>query len=854
MASSLMSDEINRELFQQFKVFCVPLLEHSLITPSSIPRVLSLLADVQNLLQRVNDAQQTLPPQLISYIVFPLTSILRRNASSSIPDRILEQVLLTISTLCEIWWWDCDQKSWEQLFMFCGAVVSGLEGKDAGRTRDDETKEAAVRCIVSLTRERSLEEDPSGAAADSGRARAVLSQFQAHAQSLKFIPVLGQTIDSLLRTSASSYLPLQTQSLTALCILIRSYITDGFAPSILPGVVSSMTRIALGTSSAKGWSNGAVVAEALAVMREEMVKAIGDEVCLRDGTVRDVTDLEDLARSPDELQAPKTPAPYSTVRTPTWLRGTSSQLLIALNTLTPLVSHSSPLALDALCVFSASILETAQLTLPQAQPLLLSFLLSLTHCPYDSVSGHARDSLLRLLSPSSKVQQSLAHALLQSASDNLAALPRLLLSQSDARIDHVAHQIEAICLLAIHRSDDTSPNPNLSAVSTGIGKLLGPMGGIEKWGWRLLSVLEFETPSFAAAGISATHFILENDAASAELVHFPGMTLKNVFSHSTQASIARVFRALGAAGGEDCLFAVEWLVSMGRSRRDSKGVAALWCACRILEGLAGITLDSGELRSVSLPRLRRAEKVARGIARSIAELWDPLLAEDELLPSAEEEHADAEPVPEHIKGLLVLDPSLKVGRVGVAPLSQQRNLQPQLHQSICLQLLSVTAGVLQARFTPLLIHTLYPILHSVVSPLPHVATSGLAALSFVTLSTSYASPANLLLSNFDYALDAISRRLSRQRLDVDALKVLLVLVRLVGHDVVQKAGDVVEECFDRLDEYHGYDIVVEGLVEVLGEVVKVVGEDDDSHVVHEDDPGANLAPPPDADRLPALIR
>jgi hypothetical protein len=48
------------------------------------------------------------------------------------------------------------------------------------------------------------------------------------------------------------------------------------------------------------------------------------------------------------------------------------------------------------------------------------------------------------------------------------------------------------------------------------------------------------------------------------------------------------------------------------------------------------------------------------------------------------------------------------------------------------------------------------------------------------------------------------------------------MIRLVGPDIVEKAGDVVEECFDRLDEFHGYGVVVDGLIEVLYEVLKVV--------------------------------
>jgi hypothetical protein len=56
----------------------------------------------------------------------------------------------------------------------------------------------------------------------------------------------------------------------------------------------------------------------------------------------------------------------------------------------------------------------------------------------------------------------------------------------------------------------------------------------------------------------------------------------------------------------------------------------------------------------------------------------------------------------------------------------------------------------------------------------------------------------------------------------------VVLIRLVGSDVVEKAADVVEECFDRLDEFHGYQIMVEGLVEVLGEVIKVIKLDEEA--------------------------
>ena len=139
----------------------------------------------------------------------------------------------------------------------------------------------------------------------------------------------------------------------------------------------------------------------------------------------------------------------------------------------------------------------------------------------------------------------------------------------------------------------------------------------------------------------------------------------------------------------------------------------------------------------------------------------------------------------------------------------------------CLQLLAISAGILQVRFTTLLIHIPYPILHSIISPIPYCSINGLATLAFVANATSYASPANVLLSNFDYALDAVSRQLKWRWLDINTTKVLSVLVCLVGSDVVHKAGDVVE-CFDQLDKYHGYKIIVEGLVEVLGQIVRAI--------------------------------
>lgn len=809
---------------------CVPLLAKSLLTPSIIPETNKLLDELLFKLQDVQASEHPLTPPLISYVFFPLSSLLRRNPLANIPDQTLEKILANLAVLCEAWWWDMDEATWEQIFMFCSAVIGGMDGKGKGKMRDDEALDAAARCLYALLRKRDDDKD----SLRMRRATAKFSTLQAHARRVVFIPILGQTLNTLLTTAQSQHLSLQRSSLKTLHALIDDYLPDDFVPSVLPGVMSSMTKVALGIKATKGWSNGDIVAEALFVMRGIIVRSVGDDACAREGAIRVFSDLEDLTNLDGNNESTTTPrtSPYSTPRTPSWLRGSVSQLHIAINTLTPLVKHPTPSALFALASFSASVLSSTAATMPQSQPLLLSFLLSLSGSSFSSVAAAANHELRQLLSPPSTARHSLLQVLTQISRDSLAALPRMMLSHADEKVEHVAGVIEAVCHLAT--TDDASGTSGLSSISLGVGKLLGPTGGIEKWGWSLLSVLDFIDSPITTAPTSAAQLKIESDSSTFIWAVFPDLELKNVSSRSAHSALERMFRSLGHAAGDKGLFAVEWFVSVAQAGRGPRAVAALWCACRLLEGIAHVTLAIIDPQtSVSHSRSIKTQKIVRGLARRVTEFWDTESEDGDIEPPgaressnegvAEEDHV----LVEHVKGLVTIR---GVGQTNVKDTGSKPRTQLFLHRSLSLQMLSITAGILEARFNPLLLYALYPILHSIVSTSTVVSDSGLAALHYISNATSYASPANFLLSNFDYALDAVSRRLTRRWLDLDATKVLLVLVRLTGRDVVSKAGDVIEECFDRLDEFHGYEVIVDGLVEVLGEVVREIGEDESNQL------------------------
>ncbi|KAJ8472972.1 hypothetical protein ONZ51_g8164 [Trametes cubensis] len=826
--------------FQRLKSVCVPLLGSSLLTPASIPVALRLLSQLGDILRQLQSSAQPLTTPTITYVFFPLSTILRRNDLANIPDQVLEKVLDALSLLCDTWWWDMDIAAWEQVFMLCSAILGGIDRKGKGKDRDEETKVAATSCLWALLRERTPSEGPSEQPAE-GHAHTIMQAYRNHAQSAKFLPVLGQTLNSLLLAAESPHLPLQRASLEVLSAIIGQYLPDGFVPSVLPGVISSMSKIALGTKTSKGWANGDIVADALLVMQYAIVRAVGDDVCLREGAVRSLDNLDDLVANPHISATDHTPtAPYMTRRTESWLRGTASQLHIAMNAMSPLVKHPTPAALVGLADFSAKVLAATTLTMPQSRPLLLSFLLSLKVSPFERVAVLSDVSLRQVLKSHNSGRHHILQTLLQISRDNLAALPRLLLSHADSKVEHAAQILTSVCSLA---TPSTNSPSGITAISAGVGKLLGPHGHVEKWGWSLLSTLEFVNPPIVVTPTSAAQLLLESDPSAPHDVAFPELTMRHVNSRAAYEALEQMFRALGATAGDECLFAVEWFVDIAMSGRSARAVAALWCACRMLEGAGHVSTAAPASSTLAANRTRRLEKFARDLARRIGETWDDEDVDmEDQFPEVSIPRSDVHEdnvLVEHVTGLATI--RAVPGETPSKPSKPAHAaIQPMLHRSLRLQLLSITAGILESRFPPLLLHTLYPVLHGIISDSPFESASAMAALSAITNHASYATPANLLLSNFDYSLDAVSRRLSRRWLDVDATKVLAVLVRLVGRDVVQKAGDVVEECFDRLDEYHGYEVIVDGLIEVLQEVVRVIEEDEANRLVRDAPPGQDI--------------
>ncbi|KIJ45064.1 hypothetical protein M422DRAFT_251263 [Sphaerobolus stellatus SS14] len=882
--------------FKQLKEICVPLLQHTLLTPQAIPATSSLLTDLYNLLSTLRAASNaSLTPGTLDYVFFPIVQLIKRNPLATIPDVIIEKLMLVLGVLFEEWWWACEIDVWEQMVMLCAAVFCGIDTlpargpgiddvKGKRRERTVEARRATLSCLIAM-----LKRQQGDVMSPKGRTPSMAShrytQLHTRAQLPKLLPILGQTLTSLLETAQSSSPTLQDSSLELIKILLEDYFSDAFIPSVLPGVVSTMIKVALGKGKG-GWVRSELIKRALEIIGIIVVRGVGDDICEREGALNVVTTLEDLTNFQTDLtksalqqDESKPQAPYTTRRTPSFVSSTASQLLLALNTLSPLLTHPHPTALLSLSYFASLILSQATQTLSDATPILLRVLLTLsTKSQFPDVAVHAQSELVRLLSPSPEhnkpsASHTLLHTLSKLTSDNLSSLPRLLSTSTrigaagaglnDTQIQTLSSQVIAACSLAF----------SIPHIRTSFATLLGPTGGIEKWGWNILSVLHLAPPvSHVSVGIKSIEVLLEAPLGEgSERGMFPEIGIKGIESRETKTSVEEMFRALGRAADEEGLWAVEWFVGVGVAASSSKRkggrwarweermrrVAALWVGARILEGLGGVKL--GEMiKEERKAKSKRMKKVAKWVAKSVAGFWErPVGTDDEEEYEREDEKdgqsmeldtfEDANRLPtEYIKGfdplVTTFDLSISQPQPRPIPIDTSSNPQPidfssleTLRTLLSLHLLTLTSTLLTVSFRPLLLYTLYPLLHSLTSSNTTINTTALSALSSLTHSLSYATPSNLLLANFDYALDATSKRLAHRRnLDVEAFGVMRVLVRLVGRDVVARAGDVIEGVFERLEEFHGYGDIVEGVFGVVGEVVGVLKEEGDMEMEEDE--------------------
>jgi hypothetical protein len=720
----------------------------------------------------------------INYALYPLTSIIRQSNPIDLPDSFLEATFRVLAFLGQQWRGlegGMDIIAWEQLWRFTTSCVGPGLGKGKGKERSQDVQLEAVNFLSVL-----LQSDTSHPTVEMkstfGNAKAPL------------MPTLFQTITLLLSTSSPDppYLNLQLSSLRLLRQCIR-YLKGQHRvlAAILPGTMSAMSKLV--HAGGKGLK-GDVAAEIAGLVEDIVVQTLNDEDLRILGLLR--TKLDDLSQLDTDLEEePDTPRPESNKDpfpplSTSYLSFTSAQLLTAIPSILSLSTHPTHTARIAAGNLAYNLISTCRESLSLVRPCLTT-LLHLSNDEFDPVRNDANEKLQSLLSV-----PGLDTDLIEILTSSLNSLPRLITSQQDQQAESTAKLITALAGIDVRGV---------------IGQLLGPEGKVERWGWSLLSCLEFGRPSGS--------FVKgRQEIGDGGLPGFPHLPLRHVEAESTVRALTTMLISLGQAGGSTALHSVEYFLSFAKTHRGvhiAKAVSAIWVADKLLGGIA-----TAEENGIDGKVGKATRKMAREAARLATVMDEEVEEEDTPIPSDE-----LVPI-ERTKGLdnvvTMLDKK-PLPDSHAADTTRKLHIEGQkmLLRCLSLSLLSTSSRILGPSFRSLLLTSLYTLLahlgsRNIISEYAEIA------LSHVAYNAGYASVQNLVLDNVDYVVNVVSQRLTYRRLDSQAPLVLIAMIRLVGDDIVPMVHDVVDEIFDALDDYHGYESLATSLLAVLMTLVDIM--------------------------------
>jgi hypothetical protein len=173
-------------------------------------------------------------------------------------------------------------------------------------------------------------------------------------------------------------------------------------------------------------------------------------------------------------------------------------------------------------------------------------------------------------------------------------------------------------------------------------------------------------------------------------------------------------------------------------------------------------------------------------------------------------------------------------------------------QAIALEVMADTAQTMKEGFRTELVDTLYLIAQLLGSPNSQLREHAITTLNIVSKSCDYESASDLIIGNVDYMVNAISLRLNTFDISPQAPKVLIMMIRLAGPSLLLYLDDVVSSIFAALDNFHGYQYLVDILFSVLGEIV-AVGSKSNQLQIESGIPVSHCKTPPAAPTISSIL-
>ncbi|KEF52196.1 uncharacterized protein A1O9_11823 [Exophiala aquamarina CBS 119918] len=440
-----------------------------------------------------------------------------------------------------------------------------------------------------------------------------------------------------------------------------------------------------------------------------------------------------------------------------WLDATTPQIDIALTQVTKLRSLKTPVISEALLQLCLAVIEDCSESLQKSAPLMVETLIVL--CRSDD--------------PSSAI----------------AALNHLVLSRpAIGEIINAKFFTWSQALPRVMQANDDRPKQQiLGQLATSFGALAETMGASEDITARIASVL-VDSVSASIKANSQQLTVLDGPAEFTldELIHPTRLSLNEfqplVLSHQSQQSSTKelnaFIRSLMSHSGNYRI--TRNIIEQLRDPSINRRLSATWLALKFLD-------------STAQPAFSLDDFVQEDETDEDWSLTRPFLVSDlyaQTLPHLLQ-YAD-EPAGSATDWRMV---------------------------ALALESLILQANQLGESYRAELMETLFPVLILFGSGNPKLQTHAMTALNLLAQACNYISATQMLIENVDYLINAIAMRLNSFDVSQAGLRVLAMMVRLCGPDLLPHLDDVISSIFSALDNYHGYPKLVEYLFTVLRLVV-----------------------------------
>lgn len=581
------------------------------------------------------------------------------------------------------------------------------------------------------------------------------------------IPSFGHSVSVILDGVTGGSTPeIQIEALRAVLAVYTTIKQDDVLATFFPGTVSSLARVLSPPLSTRAQRR--VLVNSINVLRLVLTKVLGD-LKLRNllrQTGKDAPETDDTGK--DDKGEGK-------VLTASWLRATAAQVKTALSTVLKLRNHGESdvlRAMDRLCI---TLLDECHSTLSDCTSMLVESAIMLREEDSEQPSlgidvlGDERTGFYGTsLQDLATIYPELLDSINATVYSWITGMPRVMQS-SDERVKQQAIRniikgnelVSALQIQSSNLQESLSSALRDSVVSLILGsknpKVQNEVDVDESF-WRSTGMIE----------------------ANKDLQTYRPILLPQESQRDTRRDVANLIKNIGSSS-QQIKLANEMLPFV----LDSSGVdqiSAFWLSFELLKSSFTKTSEVDDL----------------------LDLTDA--APD---PSSPE---DAESVFNELYSLSV---SILDAHSDTATDEVDWRLE-----AIALEVTAFAGHRLGPSFRPELIDVLYPVATFLGSPVPELKGHAIATLNSLASSCGYGSVSELIIDNVDYMVNSVSLRLNQFDISPASTKVLTMMIRLTGPNLLPFLDDVVAGIFAALDSYHGYSAFVESLFGVLSEVVE----------------------------------